>query len=686
MYFWKAGMWAVSVKQDTSKWLRGLLPVPDYSRYDYDADTLVRIYRALLVPRLIEERMLLALRKGQISKWFSAWGQEAISVGVALAAERDEWLLTMHRNLGVFTTRGVPLAPLFKQLLGKAGGFTEGRERSFHFGLKDYCIYGMISHVGANLPVADGIALACKLSAEKKATVAFCGEGATSEGDFHEAVNVASVWRLPVLFVIENNQWAISTPVEQQFRVERLSGRAQAYAIEGTTIDGNNVLEVYTVASELLGKIRQTPDCYLLECITFRMRGHEEASETSYMPQEAVELWWKRDPITTYREYLLAKKVLTEKEEARIREELNHQVEQALTEALAAPEPIASASELRARVYAPANQKYPEEHSGTTRELRMVDAISEALAQAMERYPNLVLMGQDIAEHGGVFKVTKGLVERFGAERVRNTPLCESAIVGVAVGLSVKGFKSVVEMQFADFVSCAFNQVVNQAAKLHWRWGQVADLVMRMPTGAGVGAGPFHSQSTEGWFMHVPGLKIVYPSTAYDAKGLLLAAIEDPNPVLYYEHKYLYRRVRDPVPEHYYTVEIGKARVVREGTDLTIITYGWGVHEVMRVLEELPEVSAEVIDMRTLLPWDKETVAESVKKTGKVLVVYEDTFTLGVGAEWAAWIAQELFEWLDAPVMRVASLDCPVPFALSLEREFLPWGGLSRAIEQLWRW
>ncbi|NPA34960.1 MAG: dehydrogenase, partial [Chlorobi bacterium] len=614
----------------------------------------IQLYRDLLVPRLIEERMLLALRKGQISKWFSAWGQEAISVGATRAMLPDEWLLTMHRNIGVFTTRGVPIYLIFAQLMGKDTGFTRGRERSFHFGLKQFHIVGMISHVAANLPVADGIALANQLRKAGKATLAFTGEGATSEGDFHEALNIAASWELPVIIFIENNGWAISTPSNLQYKGYYFAERAKAYHVPGITIDGNNVLAVYSTVKEWAKKLRETnKGPVVIEGVTFRVRGHEEASGTKYVPKELIEYWQRRDPVITYEKWLLEKGYLSETQAQDIKKQLKEEIEAALNKALKDSTPEAKTQKLF-EVYAPAPESVtkgiPPDPHAQKREIRYVDAIKEGLYIAMKRHNNLILMGQDIGEYGGVFKITEGFIKEFGKERVRNTPLCESGIVGAALGLSIAGCKAMVEMQFSDFVTYAFTQIANNLAKIYWRWGQNADVVIRMPTGAGVGAGPFHSQSTEGWLAHIPGLKIVYPSTPYDAKGLLLASFEDPNPVMFYEHKFLYRSLKGEVPEGYYTVPIGKARIVREGDDLTIITYGWGVHKALETVDKL-NIDAEIIDLRSLLPYDKEAIAQSVKKTGKVLILYEDTLSYGVGAEWSAFISENLFEYLDAPIV-----------------------------------
>lgn len=656
--------------------------VIDFQQKNHSDELLLALYEQLLRPRMIEEKMLILLRQGKISKWFSGIGQEAISVGATMTLQSDEFIFPMHRNLGVFTTRNVPLTRLFAQWQGKPSGFTKGRDRSFHFGTMEHHIVGMISHLGPQLSLADGVALANKLGSEQKVTIAFTGEGATSEGEFHEALNVAAVWQLPVIFIIENNGYGLSTPANEQYRCEHLADRAKGYGMEGIVIDGNNILEVYDTINEWAKKIRKVPQPVLIECQTFRMRGHEEASGTKYVPTELMELWAAKDPVKNYEQFLLELGLLNEEKIASLRQSIKTEINEGLATAFDESVPESTTTTELAEVYAPHDFKITSPKSEQKIEKRFVDAISDGLKQAMERHEKLVLMGQDIADYGGVFKITDGFVEAFGKERVRNTPLCESAIVGAALGLSLKGWKAMVEMQFADFVTCGFNQIVNNLAKLYYRWGQNADVVIRMPTGASVGAGPFHSQSNEAWFTHTPGLKVVYPSNVHDAKGLLLASFEDPNPVLFFEHKALYRSVTDSIPTDYYTVPIGKGQIAKVGSVATIITYGLGIHWAKATVEKM-NVAVEIVDLRSLQPIDYDMIETSVKKTGRVLILHEDTLFGGIGGEIAAHVSEHLFQYLDAPVMRVASLDTPVPFAKSLEAIFLPERRLQQKLESL---
>lgn len=669
------------------------------NRLGFYNDELVNLYKQLVLPRMIEEKMLVLLRQGKISKWFSGIGQEAISVGATLAMQEDEWIMPLHRNLGVFTTRQMPLHQLFKQWQGHQDGYSRGRERSFHFGSKAHHICGMISHLGPQMAVADGVALAYHLKQQQKVALAFTGDGGTSEGDFHEALNLAAVWDLPIIFIIENNGYGLSTPANEQYRCERLVDKAKGYGIMGANINGNNIVQVYDTVKAARDYCIRKQKPYIIECETFRMRGHEEASGIKYVPQELLEEWSKKDPIKNFEQFLIAEEAITEMEIADIKHAAKAYIESELKLAeTVTPFKVDTNAELH-DVYADRIATYSwlktvknyhnlqdftvKNAQTTTTELRFVDAIKQGLFQSLQKYKNLVLMGQDIAEYGGVFKVTEGFVETFGKQRIRNTPLCESAVIGAALGLCLEGIKSVVEMQFADFVSVGFNQIVNNLAKIHYRWGQHADVVIRMPAGAGVGAGPFHSQSNEAWFTHVPGLKVVYPSNAFDAKGLLIAAINDPNPVLFFEHKALYRSVADQVPEAYYEVPIGKANLIKAGDDITVITYGAGIIWATEFQQQHPAISLHILDLRSLLPLDYDAIKAAVAQTGKVLLLHEDTLFGGIAGEISAWISEHCFAMLDAPIVRCASLDTPIPFSTPLEQNFLAKARLKESIDKL---
>lgn len=663
-------------------------PTIKFKKSGLSNDELITLYKAILKPRLIEEKMLSQLRLGKISKWFSSFGQEAISVGVALGMDKEEFILPMHRNLGVFTGRDLPLEQLFAQFQGKESGFTKGRDRSFHFGTMKHKVVGMISHLGPQLGIADGIALANKIGKKEKATIVFCGDGGASEGDFHEAINVATVWDLPVIIGIENNSWGLSTPSREQFRCKQFIDKAIGYGMpseDAIQIDGNNILEVYTTVKKAAESIRKNPRPIMIEFMTFRMRGHEEASGTKYYPEGLIESWESKDPVDNYEAWLIDQGIVSTDFVLNLRNEIKQEINDALKVAYAEPDIIPNTETELNDLFAPFTES-PVAPSNPVSTKRLIDAVSDGLRESMRKHENLVLMGQDIAEYGGVFKVTDGFVAEFGKDRVRNTPLCESAIVGAGLGLSMSGYKAMVEMQFADFVTCGLNQIVNNLAKLHYRWAEKADVVVRMPTGAGVAAGPFHSQSNEAWFFHTPGLKIAYPAFPADAKGLLCRAFEDPNPVLFFEHKALYRSIEGDVPDGYYSLPFGVANVLTSGDKLTIVTYGLGVHWALNYVKEHGDQGIEIIDLRTLAPLDMDTIYKSVRKTGRVIVLHEDCLTGGIGGEIASRITEDCFGSLDAPVMRVASMDTPVPFNAELEKNFLANKRLEETIQKIMRY
>ncbi|MFZ4104092.1 MAG: alpha-ketoacid dehydrogenase subunit alpha/beta [Sediminibacterium sp.] len=659
----------------------------EYKRGSLSNEELIHLYESILWPRMIEEKMLVLLRQGKISKWFSGIGQEAIAVSATLAMDPTEWIMPLHRNLGVFTSRKMPLTDLFKQWQGDRSSYSKARERSFHFGSKAHHVCGMISHLGPQLAIADGVALAYQQRGQLKASMAFTGDGGTSEGDFHEALNVAAVWDLPVIFIIENNGYGLSTPTNEQYKCDHLVDRAKGYGMEGVRIDGNNILEVYQTVKGVRDYCINQQKPYLIECDTFRMRGHEEASGVKYVPKHLMETWSLKDPIKNYEQFLIQENVLTEMQVAEIRNRFKEQLEEDLRKAmepeLFVPTIAAELEDVFAPIPASSIPDYSLVETTQKTNKRFIEAISDALRQSMEKYPEMIIMGQDIAEYGGAFKITEGFVDQFGKQRIRNTPICESAIIGAALGLSLEGVKSVVEMQFADFVTVAFNQIVNNLAKMHYRWGQNADVVVRMPTGGGVGAGPFHSQSNEAWFTHVPGLKVVYPSNPTDAKGLLIAALAEPNPILYFEHKALYRSIEEEIPDAMYQIEIGKAHIVQAGTDATIITYGMGVLWAKAYQQVHADQSIYILDLRTLSPLDYTAIELAVKATGKLMLLHEDNLTGGIGGEISAWVAENCFTHLDAPIMRCASLDTPIPFNKTLEKQYMANDRLEEMMEKL---
>ena len=654
----------------------------DFDRTKISKKKLIDLYESMLIPRLIEEKMIVLLKQGKISKWFSGIGQEAISVGVTKAIRDDEYVLPMHRNLGVFTSRGIPLYNLFCQWQGKIDGFTKGRDRSFHFGAKENHIIGMISHLGPQMGMACGISLGHLLKKEKKLCVVMTGDGGTSEGDFHEALNVASVWKLPVIFCIENNGYGISTPAKEQYAIENLVERGIGYGIESFMIEGNNVLEVYKNVSNIAKDIRSDPRPIIIEFKTFRMRGHEESSGQEYVSQQELDTWSKKDPVIQFENYLLEEKLIKNDKCKEFSSKYSKLIDNEWVKSELKEEIIFNESNELSDVFKTLDLQINKD-SNKSSNIRFVDAISQAIHLCMEEDRDLIIMGQDIAEYGGVFKITKGMSSTFGKERVRNTPLCESVVLSASMGLSILDIPSIVEMQFSDFVSSGFTAIVNLISKSYYRWGQNASIVIRMPCGGGVGAGPFHSQTNESWFTTVPGLKVVYPSFPKEAKGLLINSIKDPNPVLFFEHKKLYRTITEDVPSDSYVTPFGKAIIRAEGNDMCIITYGLGVHWALEEVKKFPEAAIAVLDINTLVPLDYDSIFDLVKKTGKVLLLQEDSRFGGFMGEIAAEISEKCFEYLDAPIFRLASLNTPIPFTANLEEGYFPKRKLNNKIKTL---
>ena len=650
---------------------------------DINKSLLVDLYQKMLKSRMIEEKMITLLRQGKISKWFSGIGQEAISTGITMALNKDEFILPMHRNLSVFTSRGIPLKRLFAQWQGKEDGFTKGRDRSFHFGTIEYNIVGMISHLGPQMGVACGIALSEKLKHSGKISTVFIGDGGTSQGDFHEALNLASVWKLPVIFAIENNGYGLSTPTSEQYAIEDLADRGASYGIESHIIDGNNIIDVYKVISKVSKSIRKDSKPILIEFKTFRMKGHEEASGQEYIENSLIEHWAKKDPIKNYEEFLLKEKIISKDSIKKTKSKISKEIDANWKDANSLPEVKFNQQKELLDVFKDYKATRVDNNSNSSENIRFVDSIKNGIDEAMEEHDNLVIMGQDIAEYGGVFKITEGLIDKYGKNRVFNTPLCESSILSTSYGMSIGGFKTIVEMQFSDFISSGFTAIVNLIAKSNYRWSQNVDIVVRMPCGGGVGAGPFHSQTNEVWFSKVPGLKIVYPAFPSDAKGLLHSSIDDPNPVLFFEHKNLYRTIREDVKNDRYTLELGKGKIRQVGDNLTVVTYGMGVHWILDLLADYNKVQIEVIDLNSLVPWDKELVFNSVKKTGKVLLLQEDNQFSGFMGEISSCISEEIFEYLDAPIVRVGSLDTPIPFAKELEKGYMAKNRLKERLDYL---
>jgi pyruvate dehydrogenase E1 component alpha subunit len=613
-------------------------------------------------------------------------GQEAVAVGAIAALRPDDYITSTHRGHGHAIAKGQDLRAMLAELLGKETGVCRGRGGSMHLADLERGNLGANGIVAGGIPIAVGAGLSIRMQGQDRVVLCFFGDGAANHGNFHEGLNMAAIWRLPVVFLCENNQYAMSMAVRRAMAVPRVADRAVAYGIPGETVDGMDVVAVYRAVRAAVERARRGEGPTLIEAITYRYRGHSKSDRQVYRTKDEVQAWMARDPIARLREALIARGWLSEAEAAGIEAQARQVVEEALRIAEGDPEP--RVDQLTEGVYAEDPHMPPlwirqtfgpgtaVEPPAGTRELSYAEALREAMAQAMAADERVFLMGEDIGVYGGAFGVTQGLIERFGPERVRDTPISENTIVGAGVGAALTGMRPIVEMQFMDFVTLAMEQTVLQAAKVRYMFGGKArvPLVLRLPGGSGTGAAAQHSESLEAWFVHVPGLKVVAPATPYDAKGLLLAALADDNPVIFVEHKLLYR-TRGPVPEEPYLVPLGKAAVRRPGRHLTIVAYSIAVLRALEAAERLAAegIEAEVIDLRTLKPYDAETVIASVKKTGKLLIVHEAPLLGGFGGELAAAVAQsEAFAYLEAPIVRLGGADVPIPYHPRLERAAVP--------------
>ncbi|MGQ9732288.1 MAG: alpha-ketoacid dehydrogenase subunit alpha/beta [Candidatus Zipacnadales bacterium] len=636
------------------------------------------LYRQMVTIREFETELLRASRRGDLADaTHLCIGQEAIAVGAIAALRPEDFITSTHRGHGHCIAKGADVRRMMAELYGRASGYCRGRGGSMHIADFSLGICGANGIVGAGLPIANGIALAAKLKGTGQVCLSFFGEGAANQGAFHEALNLASIWRLPVVFICENNQYAVSMAANESMNIEHVADRAAAYGIPGRVVDGNDVLAVREATAAAVKRARRGEGPTLLECKTYRLTGHYAMDPDRYRPPDERK-WWEKnnDPLQRARQLLLDSGLATA-EELKAQQRSIRAAIRAAHRSARDEEPYPPVAETCADLYTP---QPPLPDSGPPPEgspqRTFVEALGEAIAFEMERDERVLLIGEDVGKRGGAFQVSAGLLDRFGADRVRDTPISESAIVGCGVGAAMQGLRPLCEIMFSDFSTIAMDQIANQAAKMRYMFGgQVSvPLVIRMTSGcAGRARGAQHSQSLEAWFMHTPGLKVVYPSTPAEAKGLLIAAIRDEDPVIFLEHKGLLQEV-GPVPEGEYIIPLGQAAVKREGSDITFVTYARGVHIALEAARRLEKnaIQAEVIDLRTLVPLDKDTLLASVRKTGRVVVVTEDCQTAGAAAEIMAVIIEHAFNMLKEAPVRICGLDVPLPYSTPLEACALP--------------
>ncbi len=638
-------------------------------------EKLEEIYTTMRRIRSFEERTADLFQEGVVKGTAHSYvGEEAIASAVGSILRDDDYMASNHRGHGHCIAKGAKLDRMMAELMGRDTGYCHGLGGSMHIADMNLNILGANGIVGAAMPLSTGTALAAKLRGTDQVVVAFFGDGGSNQGIFHESLNLASVWKLPVLFICENNQYALSTSYKRTTSAAQISDRAIGYQVPGVTIDGNDPIEVYNVVEEAVARARAGEGPTLIECLTYRWGQHSlRANLNDPRPDKELKEWIARDPMKVIEKALLDNKVATRERLTEIGNDVKAELEDAVAFGKDSPEP--NVAMMEAAVYSP-HATYTEPGPNTDRELSFPEALNEALAQEMASDDSVFVMGEDVGETGGIFTVTKGLIDRFGEERVRDTPISEATFVGCGVGAAIAGMRPVVEIQIFDFIALTMDMLVNQAAKFRYMLGggPTVPLVVRGPQGGGIRMAAQHSQSLEAWFTHVPGLVVVAPSTPYDAKGLLVSAIRDDNPVIFLETKLSYVGAGGPVPEELYAIPIGKADVKRQGADITVLATMAMVPRALTAATQLARegIDVEVVDPRTLRPLDEETILESVRKTNRLVIVHEAWQKGGFGAEVSALVVEKAFDYLDAPIQRVGARDVPMPYNDGLEVEVIP--------------
>ena len=640
-----------------------------------EPEVLERMFSTMYRIRRFEEHTAELFQAGIVKGTAHSYiGEEAIATGACLNLNPDDYIGSNHRGHGHCIAKGADLKRMMAELMGRETGYCRGLGGSMHIADLELGILGANGIVAATMPLGTGAALAVKMRGGKQVVVSFFGDGGANQGIFHESLNLAAVWELPIVFLCENNHYALNTYYRQTTSVERIAERAKAYGIPGHTIDGNDVIAVYQTMGEAVERARAGKGPTLIEALTWRWGQHSmRANLREPRSMKEMEYWMDRDPLKHIEALLEQNGKGAKQRMKKVRAAVDQELDAAIEFGKESPEPDASV--LLASVYAP-HAAHEEPAEAGERELTFTDALNEAMHQEMERDSEVFVMGEDVAETGGIFQITKGLVEKFGRARVRDTPISEATFCGTGVGAAICGMRPIIEVQIFDFVTLMMDMIVNQAAKFRYMLGGVptVPIVIRGPQGGGIRLAAQHSQSLEAWFTHIPGLVVIAPSTPFDAKGLLTAAIRDDNPVIFLEHKLLYLGQTGPVPEAPYAIPIGKADIKRSGSDVTVVATQIMVSRALAAAAQLERegISVEVIDPRTLRPLDEETILESVSRTHRLLIAHEACTNGGFGAEVSAMVNEKAFDDLDAPIRRVGALDVPMPFNDALERTVIP--------------